>query len=95
LERITNTVAEIVVNLDERNLESFTTLPSGTQTFHNGRDSSIALQLVINNEEIKKRCQEMGWSDMRNVVPLAWSVSFKDTPLLKNSTRPMQVFFFR
>ncbi|CAL8074395.1 unnamed protein product [Orchesella dallaii] len=94
LERTTNAVAEAVVNLNDKVVEEFSTLPQGTQAFYTGTDSHLAVQLVVNNAEIQKRCSEMGWPDMKNVVPLAWSVTYKDTPLQKNSSRPMQIYFF-
>ncbi|CAL8074404.1 unnamed protein product [Orchesella dallaii] len=94
MERKTNTIAELIVNLNTRTVEEFSKLPQGTQTFYNKIDELIAEEAVRKDEEIKRRCREMGWSDMNDVVMEFWSVTYKDSPALKNSSRPMQVFFY-
>lgn len=95
VEKRQNIVAEVIVNLFTRTIESLKILPRGTQATYTVEEDTLAGQITKNDPQVQERCRQMGWTNLSLVVTSSWNVAYgEDNPVLKNAIRPNIVFLW-
>ncbi|CAL8074374.1 unnamed protein product [Orchesella dallaii] len=95
LNRQTLSAVEVIVNLKEKQVESWTDLPGILQPATPRGDRNFAENLVKDDTDVQERCRQLGWSNMSLVAADIWPVGYiGDRPDLNPSNRLVQSFFY-
>lgn len=97
LDSLTFAGIEVIVNLNEYEVESWTELPGVLQPATNRPDRNLAEDVVKNDLGVQERCRQSGWSNMSLVAADIWPIGYigdKDKAQFNPENRLVQSFFY-